>query len=61
MNEDIIRAAGFGLFVDLIKEGKCPFCKEKINMDDFRDELSRKEFRNSGICQKCQNKLFEEL
>lgn len=37
-------------------EGKCPFCKEPIG--DFRNELSRKEFKISGLCQKCQESVF---
>ena len=42
-----------------IKEGKCPFCGEKIKMDNFKDELSRKEFEISGMCQKCQDNIFD--
>jgi len=26
----------------------------------FRDEISRKEFAISGLCQKCQDKIFDE-
>ena len=25
---------------------------------EFRDELSKREFRISGLCQKCQDKIF---
>jgi len=44
----------------LIDEGKCPFCKETINTKSFRDELSKKEFKISGLCQKCQDETFGE-
>ena len=27
---------------------------------EFKDELSRKEYSISGLCQKCQNKVFGE-
>ncbi len=27
-------------------------------IDGFRDELSRKEYRISGMCQTCQDKVF---
>ena len=37
-------------------EGKCPICKEIIG--EFKDELSKKEFRISGLCQKCQDETF---
>ena len=40
-------------------EGKCPFCGKKINKDDFRDELSKKEFGISGLCQECQDDFFD--
>lgn len=34
----------------------CVFCTEPDM--NFRDELSRKEYRISGLCQKCQDKVF---
>jgi len=36
----------------------CVFCHNKINMEDFRDDLSRKEYNISGLCQKCQDDTF---
>ena len=36
------------------KNGKCTICKEKIST--FRDDISYMEYKNSGICQKCQDK-----
>jgi transcription initiation factor IIE alpha subunit len=41
-------------------EGNCPFCGEVVNMSDFKDELSKKEFSLSGLCQGCQDSFFEE-
>jgi hypothetical protein len=39
----------------------CVTCgSEKINRSDFRDELSRKEFKISKMCQKCQDSVFGE-
>lgn len=43
---------------DAEAEKVCVFCHEPINMKDFRNELSRKEYRISGICQKCQDDVF---
>lgn len=40
----------------LINSGKCRFCETPIG--DFRDDLSRKEFKISGLCQKCQDDAF---
>lgn len=49
------------LFPDKAKlreEGKCPFCIKLVNEDDFRDDLSRREFEISGLCQECQDDFF---
>lgn len=38
----------------------CVFCGEEVDIEkDFRDDLSRKEWEISHICQKCQDKVFE--
>jgi len=39
-------------------KGQCPFCGEDINPNEFRDELSRREFAISGLCQDCQDDTF---
>ena len=41
-----------------VKEGKCVTCNRDIKEEDFENALSRKEFSTSGMCQKCQNKVF---
>ena len=38
----------------------CPFCKLQITLNDFRDILSVKEYNISGLCQNCQDDVFEE-
>lgn len=38
----------------------CPFCGVGVTEHDFRDQLSVKEFRISGLCQRCQNEMFGE-
>ena len=53
-----MKKAGFTKELDLIKEKKCPFCKKKVNEDDFVDELSIKEFVISGLCMACQDEMF---
>jgi hypothetical protein len=42
-----------------IANGKCPLCKDKISLDEFKDELSVKEYHISGMCQECQDKVFK--
>ena len=40
-------------------EGKCPFCGKEIDIEkEFRNEISKKEFRISGLCQKCQDEMY---
>jgi hypothetical protein len=38
--------------------GRCPSCKGEAK--EFKDELSKKEYSISGMCQKCQDKVFHE-
>jgi len=40
-------------------DGVCVTCgSNKIESDDFRDDLSRKEYNISRMCQKCQDEVF---
>ena len=49
----------FGVSQTEAKEkGICVFCHKKINLKNFRDELSIKEYKILGLCQKCQDKTF---
>lgn len=45
-------------FVKHLKANNCPLCGEIVDMKAFRDEISRKEFELSHICQKCQDQTF---
>ena len=42
--------------VDSIKADVCSWCGKPAV--EFRDELSRREYRISGFCQDCQDKTF---
>lgn len=39
-----------------IEEGVCTQCSEEVV--EFKDELSAREYKISGLCQKCQDKLW---
>ena len=41
---------------DRIMNGVCTFCS--VTLDEFRDEMSAKEYSISGMCQSCQDKTF---
>ena len=43
---------------DAEAEKVCVFCGKPIKMEDFRNEISRREYGISGICQKCQDDVF---
>lgn len=60
MNKDIMRAAGFGKEVDAVEHSFCPMCQNPIVMEEFRNTLSVKEYKISGMCQKCQDNIFGE-
>jgi len=53
---DMLRNAGFGKEVERVARGLCASCGEKPG--PFKDELSRREFGISGLCQKCQDDVF---
>ncbi len=38
---------------------ECPTCGKPVSK--FRDELSEREFRISGMCQECQDEVFSEV
>ena len=44
--------------VERLKNRQCPLCSKPIDLKDFKDELSLKEFTISGMCQECQDKIF---
>jgi len=38
---------------------RCPFCNAEVDVGSLRDELSRREFKISGLCQRCQDDIFD--
>ena len=43
-----------------ILASKCPSCGCDIDPEnDFKDEISRREFHISGLCQKCQDDIWK--
>jgi hypothetical protein len=53
-----MKALGFDKELKLVELGLCPFCKQKVEARDFRDETSRREHGISGLCQPCQDEMF---
>lgn len=49
----------FGKSPTECKEQKiCVCCHNKTEDGDFKDDISRKEYDISGLCQKCQDDTF---
>lgn len=40
-------------------EGTCVICGVSVNVNALRDELSRREYQISGLCQECQDGVFD--
>jgi len=57
MNRDIMIAAGFSKEVARVDAGLCATCDGEVG--PFKDDLSRKQYRISGMCQPCQDMLFD--
>lgn len=60
MNKEIMQKAGFKKELDLVEDGRCPFCAQVVKKEEFRDCVSLKEFGISGLCQKCQDNTFAQ-
>jgi hypothetical protein len=58
MNKKNHEIYGFEKKIKLVEEKKCPTCKKDIKETDFRDELSKREHKISGMCQECQDLVF---
>lgn len=43
-----------------LNAGRCPTCHGEIKESDFRNEISKREFGLSGMCQACQDSVFGE-
>lgn len=60
MNEELMRKAEFNKEMDRVKEEKCPHCGILIKDQVFRNPISVREYKISGLCQKCQDEIFGE-
>ena len=44
--------------IKAFNEKKCPTCQKPIGR--FRNDISKQEYRISGLCQECQDSVFGE-
>lgn len=57
--EQFLNGMSQRLFGRTRKEGECVTCGAQVKPEDFKDDLSRKEYQISFMCQKCQDATFE--
>jgi hypothetical protein len=43
-----------------IEEGRCVFCENAIQEEDFNSEEDKQEYTISGMCQNCIDQVFAE-
>jgi hypothetical protein len=53
-----LRAFGFELEVAIVKGCRCPLCAERVDEEEFRNEVFIKEFKTTGLCQGCLDMFF---
>jgi hypothetical protein len=42
----------------MVKDYICPVCTERVDEEEFRNEVFIREFESSGLCQGCQDAVF---
>lgn len=42
------------------RPGQCVNCGKEVEVEDFRDQFSIREYQISGFCQECQDALFTD-
>ena len=58
MNKEMMETLRLGKFVEAVEQNKCPICGNEIVISEFKDPVSLREYEISGICQECQDKIF---
>jgi hypothetical protein len=61
MNEakkNLLKQAGLGSFVERVEKGLCPTCGKAVDNNCLINEISKKEFEISGMCQECQDSVY---
>lgn len=58
MNKKILEGFGFFRELNRIERGLCPFCGSKPDLS-LMDNTELAEYNISGLCKKCQDKIFK--
>lgn len=55
---ELLRMCGLDAEADKAEQGLCPTCGCERPQDTLLNELSKREFAISGMCQECQDATF---
>ena len=55
--KDLVES-GFEMSAARIAFGRCTLCGQKVDINEFVDEIGRREYGISGMCQSCQDDVF---
>jgi len=44
-----------------VADQSCSWCDKTVRIDEFKDQLSKDEFKISALCQTCQDLTFREV
>lgn len=61
LNKPVFKLSLFKDKADRIRQGLCPECEREIKEEEFNTELDKKEYSISGLCQTCQNLIFNPV
>ena len=53
-------AAGFQEEITKVEKGLCASCGKPVDIKNFKDNESVNEYIISGLCQSCQESVFEK-
>lgn len=54
-----LKKFGFKKEIENVEKNLCPFCgSDKTKRENFKDELSWREYNMSGLCQVCMDEIF---
>lgn len=56
--KSFLKVLGFKREAAMVKNCRCPLCAERVDKEEFRNEVFIKEFEISGLCQGCQEAVF---
>lgn len=56
--KSFLKSLGFRREVKMVEKCICPLCTDRVDEDEFRNEVFIKEYKSSGLCQGCQDTVF---